>query len=159
MKQNSSLENRFMELRLGSQLFAVPLGRVKEVIQKPEITAIPSMPSHFEGMINLRGQILGVHNLRKRLQAKGRETGADSQPEVVVVIEGSDLSVGMIVDEVTRVLHTESGQVKEAPLRPEDPASKFIAAVVQDGDTTIMALDLDTLLDLSPVKKDIKKAA
>lgn len=83
-----SAENngRFMEFRLGTQMYAVPLLTVKEVIPKPEITSVPNMPSHFEGMINLRGQILGVFNVRKKLGAKP-EAVLEKSHDVVIVIE------------------------------------------------------------------------
>jgi purine-binding chemotaxis protein CheW len=141
-------DNRYMEFRLGEQLYAIPLLTIKEVIQMPEVTAVPNMPAHFEGMMNLRGQILGVFNLRKKLALKASEGGA----HVVMVIEEQNVNVGMIVDEVTRVLHPDENMLKPAPLKDNDPANEFIKSVIQTGQDLVLTVDLVKLLDLNKYK-------
>src|SRR6201995_5934151 len=131
-------DNRYMEFRLGDQLYAIPLLTIKEVIQKPDVTIIPNMPTHFEGMMNLRGQIVGVFNLRKKLALKASEHGN----EVVMVIEEQNVNVGMIVDEVTRVLHPEENMIKPAPLKENDPAREFIKSVIQTVQELVLTVDL-----------------
>lgn len=147
----SSLNNRFMEFRLGVQLYAIPLLSVKEVIQKPDITLVPNMPSHFEGMINLRGQILGVFNIRKKLAAKARDAN-DKTMDVVIVIEQQGVSVGMIVDEVTKVLHAGTDMIGPAPLKEDDPARHFIGSVIQAGGDLVMTIHVEKLLELEKYK-------
>lgn len=145
---NTKIDNRFMEFRLGDQLYAAPLLEVKEVIQKPDVTDVPNMPQHFEGMINLRGQIIGVFNIRKRLGAKAREASADS-PEVIIVVEKSGVMVGMLVDEVTRVLHPTDSEIKPAPLKDDDAAKKYVGAVIQMSQDLVLTVHLDELLELN----------
>ena len=146
MNQNL-LDNRYMEFRMGDQLFALPLLIVKEVIQKPDVTSVPNMPSHFEGMINLRGQILGVFSIRKKLGAKAK-TADEVKNEVVVVIEDAGVNVGMIVDEVTRVLHATPDSLKPAPLKEGDPAKPYIVSVIQTEQDLVLTIDVNKLLDL-----------
>jgi len=145
-----------MEFRLGDQLYAIPLLTIKEVIQKPDVTAVPNMPSHFEGMMNLRGQILGIFSVRKKLGAKDR--AADAGNDVVVVIEQNGTNVGMIVDEVTRVLHPDSNMIRPAPLKENDPAQAFVRSVIQSGEDLILTIDVVQLLDLEKFNLG-KKAA
>jgi purine-binding chemotaxis protein CheW len=144
-------DNRFMEFRLGGQLYAIPLLSVKEVITKPEITMIPNMPTHFEGMINLRGQILGVFNVRKKLAAKADDSKNKVQ-EVVIVIEQKGVFVGMIVDEVTKVLHAKTEMIGPAPLKEDDPARHFIGSVIQTGEELVMTIHVGKLLELDKYK-------
>jgi purine-binding chemotaxis protein CheW len=144
-------DNRFMEFRLGGQLYAIPLLSVKEVITKPEITMIPNMPTHFEGMINLRGQILGVFNVRKKLAAKADDSKNKVQ-EVVIVIEQKGVFVGMIVDEVTNVLHAKPEMIGPAPLKEDDPARHFIGSVIQTGEELVMTIHVGKLLELDKYK-------
>lgn len=152
------LDNRFMEFRLGDQLYAIPLLSVKEVIQKPEVTVVPNMPAHFEGMMNLRGQILGVFNSRKKLSMKPR-TGTETTSEVVIVIEPQNgVAVGMIVDEVTRVLHPSPDMVRPAPLKEDDPARSFVNSVIQTGDELVLTIEVSKLLDLEKFQNQ-KRAA
>ncbi len=153
----SELDNRYMEYRLGDQHYALPLLNVKEVITKPEITAVPNMPAHFEGMINLRGQILGVFNVRKKLGAKARDA-KETHSEVVIVIEHEGASVGMIVDEVTRVLYAEADKVGPAPLKEDDPARHFIGSVIQTGENLVLTVFIEKLLELDKYKT-VSKAA
>ena len=153
----TQLDNRYMEFRLGEQLYAIPLLSVKEVIPKPEITMVPNMPSHFEGMINLRGQILGVFNVRKKLSAKSRDA-SDKTSEVVIVIEQQGVSIGMIVDEVTRVLHPTPDTIGPAPLKEDDPTRNFIASVIQTGEELVMTIQVANLLDLEKYKAPVLAA-
>lgn len=150
------IDNRFMEFRLGDQLYALPLLNVKEVIQRPEVTAVPNMPAHFEGMMNLRGQILGVFNVRKKLAAKAR--ASETNTEVVVVIEQAGISVGMIVDEVTRVLHPNTDMIRSAPLKEDDPARAYITSVIQAEKDLILTVDVSRLLDLEKYQATQKGA-
>lgn len=152
-----NLENRYMEFRLGDQLYAIPLLNVKEVIQKPEATVVPNMPSHFEGMMNLRGQILGVFSVRKKLNAKAR-SAEDTTSEVVIVIEQHGINVGMIVDEVTKVLHPNADMIQAAPLKKDDPARVFITSVIQTGDDLVLTIDVSHLLDLEKYQLEQKAA-
>lgn len=153
-----NVDNRYMEFRLGEQLYGIPLLSVKEVIQKPEVTAVPNMPAHFEGMVNLRGQILGVFNVRKKLAAQSKPANESQSNEVVMVIEKNGVSVGMVVDEVTRVLHPNSDMIRAAPLKEDDPARAFILSVIQTGDDLVLVVDANQLLDLDKYNLS-KKAA
>lgn len=154
---HSSLENRFMEFRLGGRLYALPLLNVKEVIQKPDVTEVPNMPNYFEGMINLRGQILGVFNVRKRIGEKPRDANASS-PEVVIVLEHGSVTVGMVVDEVTRVLHPDQNMLQAAPLKEDDPARKYISAVIKMEKDLILIMNIREVFELDKYKA-VEKAA
>lgn len=146
-----NLDNRYMEFRIGDQLYALPLLSVKEVIQKPDVTPVPNVPSYFEGMINLRGQILGVVNVRRRINTKHKEN-TDAKTEVVVVVEQDNVSIGMIVDEVTRVIHTTSEMIKPAPLKEDDPSRMYISFIIQSNDDLILSVNLSELMELKKYK-------
>ncbi|MBX9766077.1 MAG: chemotaxis protein CheW [Bdellovibrionales bacterium] len=154
---STSTDNRFMEFKLSQQSFAIPLLTVKEVIPRPEITPVPNMPPHFEGMFNLRGQILGVFNIRKKLGAKPKEAGAETH-EVIIVIEKDGISAGVVVDEVTRVVNPEQSQIKAAPLKDDDPSAKYIGSVIQMDDQLIMTVRIEQVLEFEKYK-DLLRAA
>lgn len=152
----AALDNRFMEFLLGNQSFAIPLLTVKEVIPKPEITPVPNMPPHFEGMFNLRGQILGVFNIRKRL---GSKTEKKTQGhDVVIVVEKDGISAGVVVDEITRVIHPNESQIKPAPLKEDDPSAKFFGSVIQIDEQLLMTVKIDEVLELERYKTLLKSA-
>lgn len=149
MKKNSA-ENRYMEFNLGVQSFALPLLAVKEVIRRPEVTTVPNMPPHFEGMVNLRGQILGVFNVRKKLGST--KSLVDQSQEVVIVVEEGGVMVGMSVDEVTRVLHAGAEKILAAPLKEEDPAKVYLNGVIHEDDQLILLVDVHKLLEFDKYK-------
>ena len=150
-------DNRYMEFKIGEQLYAIHLLSVREVIQKPEVTQVPNAPADFEGMMNLRGQILGVFNVRKKLSAKTKTNGNENSA-VVVVVEENDVRVGIVVDEVTRVLHPDSESVKAAPLKEDDPGRRYVESVIQSDSDLIIVLNLEQLLEVGRCKNFLKAA-
>ncbi len=149
MKSSDSIDTRFMEIKIGPELFAVPLLEVKEVILKPEVIPMPNSPKFFEGMINLRGQILGIYDVRKKLVEKyaKKEVGQD----VVVIFEFGGALVGMSVDEVTRVLHVKPEMLEPAPVRDKDPSLQYVDQIIKTGEEVVQTLIPSQLLGLKRV--------
>jgi purine-binding chemotaxis protein CheW len=151
-----AFDNRYMEFRLGEQFFAIPLLTVKEVIPKPEITPIPNMPSHFEGMINLRGQVLAVFDVRKKLGSRVQSNQSTKDFSVVIIVEDLGVRLGMTVDEVTRVLDVKQEDIGPAPVKDEDPASKFVSAVIRNEQGMTLVLLAEKLLEFEKYKTSLK---
>lgn len=145
-------ENRFIVFKIGKQQYALPLLSIMEVITKPDITPVPNMPNYFEGMINLRGQILGVFNVNKRLGNKTRETQFDT-PEVIIVIEHNNVIIGMIVDEVIKVIQPEENCISPAPIKEDSNNGKdFVDSVIQLDNEIVIILNITELLELERYK-------
>ncbi len=142
---SDSADKRYMELKIGTGLFAIPLLSVKEVISKPELTTVPNMPAHFEGMINLRGQILGVYSARRKIGIKSADGQAQ---EVVIILDINGVKTGVIVDDVTRVLYVEQSMLREAPIKEEDPAFRYISAVIELEKELIQIINMSALLEV-----------
>ena len=102
-------------------------------------------------MINLRGQIVGVFNVTKKLNPHPQQQ-KNKANEVVIVIEKNGVNVGMIVDEVTKVLYTESDKISPAPLKKEDPSSQYIDCVIQNEEGLVMTVNIEKLLELNLYK-------
>jgi len=151
-------QNRFMEFSIGDQFYCFPLPLVREVIRAPELTQVPGAPSDFEGMMNLRGQIMGVFNIRKKLNAKTKSANESENPPVVVVIEEMGVTVGVIVDEVVRVLHPDPADIRPAPLKNDDPSKQYIDAVIQTEEHLTMILSVENLLNLKLISATLKSA-
>jgi purine-binding chemotaxis protein CheW len=144
---NANHDGRYMQLRVGPNLFAIPLLSVKEVISKSDLTSVPNMPSHFEGMMNLRGQILGVYSARKKLGIRAAES---KEPDVIVIIENHGQQVGVIVDDVVRVIHAETSMLREAPLRDDEAARRYIQGVIEFEKDLIQIVNMVALLEVQP---------
>ena len=145
MSNNVQNDLRYMEFRFGEQKFALPLLAVKEVIPKPETTPVPNMPSHFEGMINLRGQVLGIYNIRRKLGIPVAQASVNVRHEVVIIVENNTGLVGFIVDEVTRVIQTTPESFLEAP-KSDVASAQFVSSIIKSEEDLIMAVEIGKIL-------------
>ena len=91
---------RYIEFSLGEEKFAIALLEVKEVISCPETTPIPRSPSHFVGVMNLRGQVISIVDLRKKLSIQS----TSELEEAVIILELDGANIGVIVDSINKVI-------------------------------------------------------
>jgi len=136
---------RYLEFSIGQQNYAIPLLSVKEVLQKPEIISVPNMPKQFEGMINIRGQIIGVFDVSIKLGTKHHR--AQDEKPVLIVVEYMNELLAMTVDKIIKVLHVQDGELKNAPLKESDPAAKYIKSVVPFEEDMVLVIDPISLLE------------
>lgn len=130
---------------LSDETYGVDIHRVREIIRIPEITRIPRTPDFIEGVINLRGGVIPVVDLRKRfnLPAPDREELADTGR--IVVMDMRDWTIGMMVDGVSEVLRVQASAVEPPSPYIVSTDTRFIAGVVKDGDRLVVLLDLDAV--------------
>jgi purine-binding chemotaxis protein CheW len=129
-------------LRIGRETYGVPIALVREIVRVPEITAVPNAQKFVEGVINLRGKIISVVDLRKRF---GETEIENNKKNRIVVVELENRTVGLIVNAASEVL-------KIPPSDIEPPSSVFLNGEV-DYVTGVGKLNnrLVILLDLSKV--------
>src|SRR5687767_11797892 len=95
-----STSNRYICFRLGDEEFAIPLLSVREVIGVPNVTPVPQTPSYFLGIMNLRGLVISVMDLRLKMNIKGK----DSAESTVIILDLGNYNLGVLVDEVISVI-------------------------------------------------------
>jgi len=138
-------EMQLVVFSLGREEFAVEVTQVREIMRMEEITRMPKSPHFVEGIINLRGQIIAVVELAKRLNLEAGERSGDTR---IIVVEAEDIKVGMIVDSVSEVLRVESEAVEASPTLATDVSSAFLRGVVKKDNRLIILLDLTKVLSL-----------
>ncbi|KKG16652.1 chemotaxis protein CheW [Methanosarcina sp. 2.H.T.1A.6] len=125
---------------LGEEIYGVEISQIKEIILPTQITLIPNVPDFVEGILNLRGQIAVIINLRKRL---GKEPEKNDENTRIIVVEYNNATIGMMVDSVSEVKYLSSQNIEEIPrfLALTDE-SKFLKGVgkLEDGLLTLMDL-------------------
>ncbi len=139
--------------RLGNEEFGVEITRVKEIIRMQEITHVPKAPSFLEGVINLRGKIIPIVDLRTRLGWKPRERDAKTR---IIVVESGGHPAGFIVDAVTEVLRIPEKTTELPSTLSTDVNRNFITAIGIVEDRLILLLDLDKVLSLTE-KEQLKE--
>jgi purine-binding chemotaxis protein CheW len=134
---------QLVSFNLGQEEYAVDILKVQEINRMVGITNIPNAPFYVEGVINLRGKVIPVINLRKRFGFEQKEM--DSHSRIIVVDVGR--TVGLVVDSVSEVLRLSAGTVEPPPaMTAAVGSSDYIRGVGKLQDRLLILLDLDRLL-------------
>lgn len=149
----TDLQSRFMCFTLSAEKFAIPLLAVREVIAMPELTPVPFTPPHFLGIMNLRGQIISVMDLRKKFKMPS-EIGEET---AVIICDIGGTNIGIVVDSVDMVLSQDDVDLSEKPETFRGKDSEYVAGVMSYKDKLIVLMDIAKTLDLKDLEA-IKKA-
>src|SRR5271163_1894392 len=117
-------ELQVVGFRIGRETFGLPISIVREIVRVPEITSVPNAPDYIEGVINLRGRIIPIVDLRKRF---GQKTFEPDKKNRIVVVELEGRAIGLLVNSASEVLRIPPSEIEE-PQRL-DQAADFAAAV------------------------------
>lgn len=134
---------QLVTFHVGAEEFGVNIREVREINRMMEITRVPHAPAFVEGVINLRGQVLPVVDVRSRF---GLEPGKRDKGTRIVVVELPDKVVGFIVDSVSEVLRVSTSLIEPAPALTGGIDSAYIRGVVKLQDRLLILLDLQRLL-------------
>jgi purine-binding chemotaxis protein CheW len=144
LKQINGDVNRFIEFSLGGEDYAIPLLMVREVISVPDTTPIPKAPTHFLGIMNLRGQVISIVDLRKKLKVDSRQ----DKEEAVIIVDIGSMNIGVVVDSINKVLAFSPEEVCEMPEVESQLNTQYIQGVYKKEKTLTVLLDLAKVLDL-----------
>ncbi|MCF6239327.1 MAG: chemotaxis protein CheW [Candidatus Marinimicrobia bacterium] len=141
--------------KVGSELYALDIMKIKEIIRPQKLTPIPKAPSFIEGVINLRGVVIPVADMRKRFDQPSSEV--NSKNRVVVCSLGGRM-IGLLVDEVTGVKRYGRKEIAPAPQFIKGPQAAYFLGVARCDDDLIMLIDLEKILS-SDEKIELQKLA
>lgn len=157
-KQSDSVKSeemsRFLEFKLGNEFYVIELHTVREVITPPELTPIPKAPPHVCGLMNLRGLVLTVIDLRKRLSIT---PGKDASENSIVIFDLGDRLVGAWVDSIIRVATVEKSAIRPVPDSDANGVTQYLNGIIQFDHKLALWLDVKKLLGSVP--ETMKKAA
>ncbi len=138
-------EQHLVVVQLDRERYGVPIEHVHEIIRMQEVTRIPRAPSFVEGVINLRGQVIPVLDLRRRFGLEGADRNGARR---IVVVEMNGSRVGVVVDAVLEVMRLPDSAV----VPPEEIVGAgqvaFLRGVAKQGDDLILLLDLQRVLEV-----------
>jgi len=141
--------SRFLCFTLGKEKFAIPLLQVKEVLGNVETTSIPQAPAHFKGIMNLRGQVISVIDLRTKLKI-GKP---DITPETTIIImDFAPLCLGVVVDSVDCVAEYEAKDLSDPPDTDSSTKADYITGVARANNVLTLILDLKAMLNTNDFK-------
>ena len=132
-----------VSFHLGSEEYGVDISQVQEIIRMVEITHVPRAPRFMEGVINLRGQLIPIIDLRTRFSMPRTEHTKSTR---IVVTEIGSKKVGIIVDAVSEVINIPIEQVEDAPDMIAGVGTEYIQGVGKVADRLIILLDLTMVI-------------
>jgi purine-binding chemotaxis protein CheW len=148
MEEKKNLnEQRYLEFQLGQESYAVELLLVKEVITPPECTSIPKAPAYVCGLMNLRGLVLTVVDLRKKLAVKPIE---DQRESAVIIFDLEERLVGAWVDQIHRVISIRPEQIQAVPPTDNAFVAQHLEGIMQNNQKLIMWMNIKKLLESAP---------
>ena len=136
--------------RIGSETYGVRIGSVREIVRVPEITSVPSAPDLIEGVINLRGKIIPVMDLRKRF---GQTEIQPDKKNRILVVELENKLVGLIVNAASEVLKIPPSEIAAPGSVFADGESGYVTGVGKLQGRLIILLDIAKLLHRSEFKR------
>lgn len=143
-EKSSGEVSRYLAFSLDKEDFAVPLLDVKEVIALPEFTSVPYSPPHFLGIMNLRGQVISVIDLRLKFNMKPQNTSETT----VIICDLNPLCIGVAVDSVNQVLSLSADQIAPKPEVETNKKTDFISGVTRVDKKLILLLDIAKTLNV-----------
>lgn len=136
-------ELQVVGFRIGRETFGLPISMVREIVRVPEITTVPNAPDYIEGVINLRGRIIPVVDLRKRFGVKSVEPNKKNR---IVVVELGTRAIGLIVNSASEVLRIPPSEIEEPHSVFQEGELDFITGVGKLNGRLVILLDLERIL-------------
>ena len=139
-------ERQLVIFDLSTESYGVDIGAVREIIRLQEITRVPRTPEFVEGVINLRGGVIPVIDLRKRFELNVADETRDNR---IVVVDIGGQSIGLVVDAVTEVLRINTDSIEPPSSVITTSESEYLMGIAKLDDRLIILLDLNQVLSKS----------
>ncbi len=125
------------------QIYGIEIPYITDIIEIQPITFVPKVPSYIEGIINLRGKVIPVINVRDRF---GKPKIDYDERTCIIVVENEDSAVGLIIDRVCEVINVTPEQITPPPDYKSVNSNRFIKNIVKNGDDVKLILDCQKLI-------------
>ncbi|HOV25949.1 MAG TPA: chemotaxis protein CheW [Pseudobacteroides sp.] len=132
--------------KVDDEMFGINIEQVKEIITPMEIFKIPNSPSFVQGLINLRGKIYTILNLRKKFNLAAKESDEHTK---IVLLNSESLAVGFIIDVVNEIIRIDDKDIESPPETIKALNKKYITGVAKIGEKAVLLLDLELASEIT----------
>ncbi|MBN2446497.1 MAG: purine-binding chemotaxis protein CheW [Phycisphaerae bacterium] len=146
---------KYLTFQLAGEEYGIEILKIREIIGLMDITAVPQMPHYVRGVVNLRGKVIPVVDLRTKF---GMESAEYTEQTCIIVVDVGQLT-GIIVDTVQEVLDIKSDQVDPPPPLGAGVDTSFVSGMGKVGENVKILLDIDQVLDMSELSAVAGEAA
>ena len=143
VREEETQKDKYLCFQLDDAEYALAIRHVVEIIGIQRITTIPDVPPYIRGVINLRGKIIPVIDVRMRFQLDERDY---DDRTCIIVVSINDKSVGLIVDTVNEVLNIPPAQIQDPPKIKKGSQNRFIAGLAWVGDSVKIIINMEKFL-------------
>jgi purine-binding chemotaxis protein CheW len=142
---NETRAGKYLTFELRGEIYGLEVLKVQEIIGIMSVTRVPRTPAFIRGVINLRGKVIPVIDLRLKF---GMESRDDTERTCIIVVQPSAAAtkMGLIVDEVSEVVNIEGGQIEDTPSFGAEVETDFILGLGKINQKVVMLLDADKVL-------------
>lgn len=141
--EEDTQKDKYLTFTLGNEAFGIEINYVTEIIGLQPITDVPDMPEYVKGIINLRGKIIPVIDVRARFKKEAREY---DERTCIIVVDITGLSIGMIVDRVSEVLSISEENMVPPPKVNKGSSNRYVKGIGKTADDVKLILDCEKLL-------------
>lgn len=144
LQQEDTQHGRFLTFQVGSEFYGLPIHVVTEIVMLQPITSVPEVPDYVRGIINMRGKIVPVIDVRLKFKLPAQDY---DDRTCIIVVDVGELSVGLIVDSVAEVVDIDDENVVPPPNYTGSAQSRFILGIGKVGNDVKLLLDVEKLLE------------
>lgn len=149
MNAASAELSQFLTFKLDQEIFAFDISKVREILDFAAVTKVPRMPEFLRGVINLRGSVVPVVDLRLKFgMPKTEKTVSTCVIITEVSVDGENAILGTLADSVQEVVELETGQIEPAPRIGTSLRTDFMKGMGKRNDNFIMLLDIDRIFSV-----------
>ena len=136
---------QYIVVKIGSEQYGIDISYIDNIVRTQKITRVPTAQPYFKGVINLRGEIVAVMSIRKKM---GLEDDVFTNSTRIIILKLEDRgAVGVIVDEVREVMTLSEDEIDKAVNSPKDGKSNFINGIGKNGDELVSLLEINAIVD------------
>lgn len=142
-ENDDTQEGRYLSFRIGDEIYGIEIRHVTEIVGIQKITEVPDMPAYVKGVINLRGSVIPVVDVRLRFNLKSR---AYDDRTCVIVVNINESPIGLLVDAVREVISILPDQISPAPSVSKNEITRYIQGIGRFGEDIVILLAMDEFL-------------
>jgi purine-binding chemotaxis protein CheW len=139
----ASRGGKFLTFFLAGEEYGLEILKVQEIIGMMDITPVPRSPDYIRGVINLRGKVIPIVDLRLRF---GMESAERTSETCIIVVEANRVQTGIVVDQVSEVLNIPSDEIEDAPAFGSEVRTDYILGIGKADGRVKLLLDIDRVL-------------
>ena len=141
---SSIIDNKYVIFKLGKEYYGIPISKVVSIERMEKSTRIPNGPSHVKGVINLRGEVITLVDLRQKLSMESKEVDGNTR---IIVVSEEEVVAGLIVDSSSEVVDIHRDDIDNPPIASETEDLSYIYGIGKIADRVVILLDLSRIFE------------